>query len=166
MVSQADWLRTHKNDLPPTILEVYKHNESTAGGRAKNTDLINSSVVRDGDGYYSWDLANPHVSEALKIFEERYRKVQKKGLIKNEMVTLLGGPDGFAEAKARGDCWSTTDDNGKETWWKNDASETRKSGWRDSSRVDMGSKKIDPKKAGRTVNVWSFLQNGLTTMSL
>ena len=62
-LDQAKWFKKHQSQLPPRVLDYYKKNEDTAGGRALNSDLINGLVMRDGDGMYGFDLANPYVED-------------------------------------------------------------------------------------------------------
>ena len=42
---------------------MYETNLKTPGGTAKNTDLINSSVMRLENGTYAPDLENPYVED-------------------------------------------------------------------------------------------------------
>jgi hypothetical protein len=144
---QADWFRSHKSELPTQIVQIFEDNESTPGGRARNTDLINSTVIRDESGHYKWDLQNPYVEEQITIFEERFRVEKSQGYIKAVMVQKCGGTAGFNEAKAEGDIYSKIDENGREKWYYDTSEEVRKVGWRDESKVNMGSKKVDTKKA-------------------
>ena len=60
---QARWFERHKKQLPPTVIKIIEENETSPGGRQKNSDLINSVVMRSETGVYGWDLENPHVED-------------------------------------------------------------------------------------------------------
>ena len=126
---------------------MWEQNEKSPGGRQKNSDLVNSIVVRDEKGGYKLDLHNPYVEEAIVVFEERYMSDKAVGLIKAVMVAKCGGREGFEDAKARGDIHSEVDDAGKEKWFYPVSEKVRKVGWRDTSTTNMGARKIDGKKA-------------------
>ena len=42
---------------------MWDHNESSAGGRQANSDLVNSLVLRDENGHYQLDLNNAFVTD-------------------------------------------------------------------------------------------------------
>ena len=63
-------------------------------------------------------------------------------MIKNKIMTELGGVVGFQEAQARGDVWSETDDNGFEEWFVKGSVKKESSGWKDSTKVHAGTKKL------------------------
>ena len=47
----------------PGITELFKKQEGTPGGRQKNTDLINSLVMRDAGGHYKIDNESAFVQD-------------------------------------------------------------------------------------------------------
>ena len=61
--AQARWFKAHERELAPRVREYYLANESSPGGRQLNSDLVNGIVMRDENGYYSFDLGNPYVED-------------------------------------------------------------------------------------------------------
>ena len=53
--------------MPAQVRSMYEENLKTAGGQAKNTDLINSAVMRRDTGGYGHDLKNPFVTDRLAL---------------------------------------------------------------------------------------------------
>ena len=57
----------------PGITDLFRKQETTPGGRQKNTDLINSLVMRDENGHYNIDTESAFVQDfVLHQLVDRY----------------------------------------------------------------------------------------------
>ena len=49
----------------PGITDLFKKQEGTPGGRQKNTDLVNSLIMRDDGGHYHIDTESAFVQDLV-----------------------------------------------------------------------------------------------------
>jgi hypothetical protein len=52
----------------PKAAAAFKANLGSAGGRQRNTDLVNCLVARDFQGNYAFDFENPIVEAGSQTF--------------------------------------------------------------------------------------------------
>ena len=60
---KALWFRSHRDELDPSMAEMFDKQEHAVGGRRKNSDLINNIVMRTDEGEYEFELDNPKIEE-------------------------------------------------------------------------------------------------------